>query len=189
MNFFNFQKNLNIFFYFIWKYEVKKFQKMTQIILKILYYFSKKLLSNKYQNKFTKKINQNIKINEPSIYDQKKGICIGLTKYWMDFFAFGYISFLTFIIIPIVSYFLGSIKDYVIITIVTINTFIAFHYIDKSIIKNYKYLVFFKKFINNNSDWHKKWKFRTILFCLGGTLLIFASGFLMVALLILFNIE
>lgn len=39
--------------------------------------------------------------------------------------------------------------------------------------KDYRYERYFKLFTHENIQWHTKWKFRTIVFCIGGVVMLF----------------
>ena len=53
------------------------------------------------------------------------------------------------LIVPAISVILGSIPT------------------DKAVFSNDRYLEYFKKFEKEDEQWHRKWKRRTIAFCLG----------------------
>lgn len=54
----------------------------------------------------------------------------------------------------------------------------AFIPLNRGVLKNERYLKYFKKFEKKDEQWHKKWKRITIVFCLGCIILVLLGGLL-----------
>ena len=111
------------------------------------------------------------KIMNKFYYDKEVGYHIGWAHHWFGYFYSCYSGVLSFIIFGIILHFWGMINRFVILFFIGIPIFICFIPADKAVFSNDIYLKYFKEFEKEDEQWHKKWKRRTWLFCIGGCLM------------------
>ena len=71
----------------------------------------------------------------------------------------------------IYTIYVSGCKSYMVLILPAIPIGIAFLPLNKAVYSHDKYIGYFKRFEKENEQWLKKWKLRTILFCIGGILI------------------
>ena len=111
------------------------------------------------------------KIMNKLYYDKEVGYHIGWANHWFGYFYSGYPVVLSFILSGIVFRYWGMVNKIIILCIIGIPILICYIPAYKAVFSNDIYLKYFKEFEKEDEQWHKKWKRRTWLFCIGGSLM------------------
>ena len=108
-------------------------------------------------------------------YGSEAGLSIGVANHLYGFFYTGYPSFLSFVLLGIADG--GAKKLNMALVAILVAIPIGLFYIPayKAVFSNDRYLNYFKQFKKEDEQWHRKWKRRTIAFCVG-SVVFFLSG-------------
>ena len=162
---------LNAVHYCIWLDDIKFGDFIGRIVDVVLSPIPKLFFTKKYRKKYESRLPQAQKIMNKFYYDKEVGYHIGWAHHWFGYFYSCYSGVLSFIIFGIILHFWGMINRFVILFFIGIPIFICFIPADKAVFSNDIYLKYFKEFEKEDEQWHKKWKRRTWLFCIGGCLM------------------
>ncbi len=162
---------LNAIHYCIWLNDIK----FGDFLRKVSGAFMSLVLTICFTKKFKRRQEERMakaqKIMNKFYYDKEVGYHIGWAHHWFGYFYSCYSGVLSFIIFGIILHFWGMINRFVILFFIGIPIFICFIPADKAVFSNDIYLKYFKEFEKEDEQWHKKWKRRTWLFCIGGCLM------------------
>ena len=108
-------------------------------------------------------------------YGSEAGLSIGVANHLYGLFYSGYPSFLSFVLLGIADG--GAKKLNMALVAILVAIPIGLFYIPayKAVFSNDRYLNYFKQFKKEDEQWHRKWKRRTIAFCVG-SVVFFLSG-------------
>lgn len=160
-----FEYFLNAIHYFIWLADKKAGYLMRKIITMLFSPIPKYFFTKNLQKRYEERQKNGQKYIDIFFNDKERGYHIGWANHWFGYFYSGYPLFLSFIIMGIVY----KSKSLNIFTILLIAAPVALCYIPayKAVFTRDRYLIYFKKFEREDNEWHKKWKYITILFLAG----------------------
>lgn len=131
-------------------------------------------------SKYKKKVENNIKKSEYRLYlDPKKGFAINTIHFHFGYISSGYFGFFSFILLGIKQKTQISSMDNLDIILIALPIVIGFTPVYLCVLKNDRYLSFYKIFETRGSKWHKKWQRITILYCIFSILAIACGVFVM----------
>lgn len=171
----NIEYFLNAIHYCMWlhylKFEEKNDRRYNRFLSFVLKYFCTQKVRNRYYNNLKR-----YQIDKDKFYhDKKTGYCIGWAHHWFGWFYSDFACFVSFILIGLLFKFDFEIGHTIIIMTFALPVGLAYIPAYNAVFKKDKYLAYFKQFEKEDEQWHKKWKRKTMLFCLGG-IVSFISG-------------
>ena len=162
---------LNAIHYCIWLNDIK----LGVFLRKFSSAFISLVLTICFTKKFKRRQEERMakmqKIMNKFYYDKEVGYHIGWANHWFGYFYSGYPVVLSFILSGIVFRYWGMVNKIIILCIIGIPILICYIPAYKAVFSNDIYLKYFKEFEKEDEQWHKKWKRRTWLFCIGGSLM------------------
>lgn len=159
---------MNAVHYSIYREEVWS-NKLVYKQVKFFYRFvSKYLLPPKYWKKVYKRYIQNTNGMQDIFYAKEASLSISVAHHIFGWFSAGYIGFFSFVFLGLGQRWLGALNKMQILVLIFIPIAIGYIPIYKCVFKNDRYLKFFKQFEKKDAKWHKKWKWITIAYCIGG---------------------
>ena len=171
MNRSRFAYSLNAIHYCIWLNDIK----FGDFLRKFSGAFMSLVLTICFTKKFKRRQEERMakmqKIMNKFYYDKEVGYHIGWANHWFGYFYSGYPVVLSFILSGIVFRYWGMVNKIIILCIIGIPILICYIPAYKAVFSNDIYLKYFKEFEKEDEQWHKKWKRRTWLFCIGGCLM------------------
>lgn len=174
MRLIDFNYYLNIIHYCIWVHE-RNFDKRYHDLLNVALSPIKYLLPKQIRLKYEIRKEKANKYFYELINDKKNGYSISWAHFWFGYTYSGYSAFISFILIGTFLHLLGYINQIILVFITIIPVGLAYIPAYNAVFKKDKYLAYFKQFEKEDEQWHKKWKRKTMLFCLGG-IVSFISG-------------
>lgn len=158
---------LNAMYYCIWLMD-KKIDKCLWRIMDTLFIPPAKLIFTKsFQKKLVDRRRKNRKELNSFLYDRKNGYHIGWANYMFGYIYSGYPGFISCIFVGMAIKILNNYNFGLIMILIAIPIGLAYIPAYKAVFSNDRYLKYFKEFETEGKYWHKKWKRRTIVFCIG----------------------
>lgn len=105
------------------------------------------------------------------LYDRKNGYHIGWANYMFGYVYSGYPSFISCVFAGVAIRILNDYNFGLIMFLMAIPIGLAYIPAYKVVFSNDQYLKYFKLFEKENDAWHKKWKRRTVAFCVSSFLI------------------
>ena len=171
----DFSYYMNAFLYCLWLYEKKSAQAFDKFSDRLFSLAAKYLLTKKYQKRYhTSQENAEIVIQK-CMNDKKNGLNISLAGNTLGTIYSEYPCFVSFTTLGILMRLYGNVAPGVLIILFVVPIGLAYIPAYNAVFKKDKYLAYFKQFEKEDEQWHKKWKRKTMLFCLGG-IVSFISG-------------
>ncbi len=175
-----FEYFLNAVFYHIWLND----KLFTRFINKLLYctvgvvirLIAGFICKYKVRNKHHEKISKEYRQHDEYIYRDEYGINIGGAEHWFRFAYLAYPSIPMFIIAATLYKTYEKICNetceelffLIIILIISIIPYILVYcFVEKAVLKNNKYLEYFKQFKKEDKRWNTKWEIITLFFFIG----------------------
>ena len=160
----NFEYFLNAIHYSIYKEEVWSNNKISKIVNLLIALIFRIPFIRKYRKKYD--VQKEKELNE-FYYGNKFGLSIGVAHHWFGYFYSGYPALLSFILVGIADKKLGSLNAFTFLLLFAIPVGLCYVPAYKAVFTKDKYLEYFKIFEQEDKQWHKKWKWITISFCVG----------------------
>lgn len=161
-----FKYYLNAVHYCIYLEEKWSMKKVDNSVLWIMHYLS---ILFSAENFYNKKVGERKKSNElrEYMYSKEGGVSISSAHHWFGLFYSGYSSIFSFILLG--GYFRFWRNEYPLLSLLIIAIPIGIFYIPayRAVFSKDRYLKYFKQFEEEDERWLKKWRRRTILFCVG----------------------
>ncbi len=175
-----FEYLLNAVYYFLYCGRVRSIKRDGKIISLIVQRALKMPFVNRWSNQLWQRIEQNTKSSEGILYNKENSVSIVIAKRLFDCFYTGYHSLVSSVLTGTAIRVLHTFD--LPIGVMTVGIPICISYIPayKAVFSDDRYLQYFKQFEKEDEAWHKKWKRRTIAFCVGSvitTLLGMAAAF------------
>lgn len=183
-----FEYYLNAIHYSLWLSEIR-FQNRMNKIVDVLYSPIEKYL---YTKKLKKKLEeQQAEIQEAQynfFYNKKTGWNVAWAHHWFGYFYSGYASILSFVLLGMAFGIWGDdVNQIEMFVIVMLPIGLAYIPAYRAVFTNDRYLKYFRQFEKEDEQWHKKWKRRTIAFCVGSVAVIIGGIFAMWGVDVLFR--
>jgi amino acid transporter len=162
-----FEYFLNAVHYSLWIADKKHGDFAEKVVKKFLSPIPKYLFTEKYKKKYEERLLKAQKVHDSFFYDKETGFHIGWANHWFGYFYSGYSIFISFILAGFAIKEIGDLNAAIIIVILVIPIGLCYIPAYKAVFSNDKYLKYFKQFEKEDKYWHRKWKRRTIAFCIG----------------------
>ena len=164
-----FEYFLNAIHYCIYLEEVWTTKKMEKIVYGFLFFISKYFFPKRLKIKVYRRYLQSRQELNEYFYGKEFGQSIGVAHHLFGFFYSGYPIFLSFVIWGVVLRYFGTfnLPKIIIISILAIPIGLCYIPAYKVVFAKDRYLEYFKQFEKEDELWHKKWKKKTIAFCIG----------------------
>lgn len=159
---------LNAIHYCLWLNEKKFGNFAGRVVETLLAPIPKYLFTKVYRKKYNERQSKERKNFDTFFYNEKNSLSIGWANHWFGYFYSAYSIFLSFVIIGIVSKVWGDPKGCVVVLLIAIPMGICYIPAYKAVFAKDRYLKYFKQFEKKDEHWHKKWKWITFLFVIGG---------------------
>ena len=172
-----FEYFLNAVHYCLYKEEVWSNRKIEKRVWQVFHYVSRLFGFEKF---YIRRKDINMKDNESQeyMYGKNWGQSIGLAHHWYGFFYSGYLALFSFILLGLVEKRFGDLSNALGILLIAIPTGLCYIPAYKAVFTKDRYLKFFKQFEKEDEQWHKKWKWITIAFCIGSVVTFFSGIFI-----------
>lgn len=171
---------LNAMHYCIWLMDIKFDNCVWRIMDRIFIPFEKFIFTKSFQKKLGGRRERTQKKLNSFLYDLENGYHIEWANHWFGYFYSGYPGFVSLALLGVAIRIFENPNGFLMMVLIGIP--IGFGYIPayKAVFSDDRYLQYFKQFEKEDEAWHKKWKRRTIAFCVGSvitTLLGMAAAF------------
>ena len=103
-------------------------------------------------------------------HNKSAGPCISDAKIFMELLYYNFYIIPTGMIVGIITNLCGPPHPVVYMGVLITLTVIGSIPLRKLVFKDDRYLKYFKKFEKESKQWHRKWMWRTVAFCLGSLL-------------------
>lgn len=129
------------------------------------------LFTPKYKNEYYKRLPGEQKKVNVFFNNKETGLYISMANHWFGYLYSCYPGAFSFIIIGIADKTFETLNTAMFV--VFFGTPIILCYIPayKAVFSKDKYLKYFKEFEKEDKNWHRKWKWITILFCVGSIIM------------------
>lgn len=171
MNWSSFEYFLNAIFYSLWRGENRGYERIEKIGNKILKFF----LTKKQYEALLKRQQKYAPLNKKALYDIEVGAHMGWANTWFGYFYSCYFGWIDIFLIGV----LIDVDRYIAIPIFAISIIAGYIPAYKAVFYKDRYLEYFKEFRKKDERWHKKWKWISGAFRIGGVMLIALSLFLL----------
>jgi len=154
---------LNAMHYCIWLMDIKFDNCVWRIMDRIFIPFAKLIFTKSFQKKIGDRRKRNQKELNLFLYNRKNGYHIEWANYLFGYLYSGYPGFFSLALLGVAIKVFGNPNGFLM-----------------AVFSGDRYLKYFKQFEKEDEAWHKKWKRRTIAFCVGSvitTLLGIAAAF------------
>ncbi|WP_027453973.1 hypothetical protein [Segatella baroniae] len=162
---YKFEYCMNALHYCIYKGEVWLNYKVERQIYRLIKVLSIILGLKKYYERRVKKFHDDKK-NQDYLYGKKIELSVGEANSTFGFLYSGYPGLLSFILLGIANGICENVKEIVVIILLGLPIGLGYIPAYKAVFSNDKYLKYHKKFKKKDEQWHKKWKWITIVFCI-----------------------
>lgn len=164
-----FEYFLNAVHYYLYLEEIWSTKIIEKGVLGLFHGLSVLLNFERFYEKKMEERRKNKDLHE-YFYGKESGQSISLAHHWFGFFYSGYPCFLSFILVGI--HFRLSENVNVMTIALAVSPPILLFYIPayRAVFSKDRYLEYFKQFEKEDEQWHKKWKWITIAFCVGSTM-------------------
>ena len=173
-----FEYYMNALHYCLYKGEVWSNFKVERQVYGLIGFLSTILGLRKYWVKRVEKLHNDKELQE-YLYGKEWGQSISLAHHWFGFFYSGYSSFLSFVLFGAVYGILGDVNQIILIVIVAVPIGLCYIPAYRAVFSKDPYLKYFKQFEKEDEQWHKKWKWITIAFCIGSIAFVIGGIFAM----------
>ena len=167
----NFEYFLNAIHYCLWIGDMTFGDFMGRVVNVLLSPIPKYLFTKEYKKKYYERRQREQKNIDKFFYDEEYGYHIGWAHHWFGYFYSGYPAFLSFILVGIADKKLGSLNAFTFLLLFAIPVGLCYVPAYKAVFTKDKYLEYFKIFEQEDKQWHKKWKWITISFCIGSIIM------------------
>lgn len=173
---------MNALHYCIYKEEVWSNKKIGTIVSHLMFFVYKYCFTKRMRLRFYQRHLQSQKEIDEYMYGKKYGQSIGMTHHIFGTFYSCYSACFSWIFLGIANRKCRELESVVALLIITIPIAIGYIPIYKTVFSNDIYLKYYKQFEKKDNYWHKKWKWITTVFCIGG-ILITVIGFCCMAII------
>jgi len=167
-----FEYFLNAIHYCIYRGEVRSTKKIEKAIKPLLSFVEKLFFTKRFRNKIYRRQLQNSAELEEYMYGKKYGQSIGSAHHWFGLFYSGYPTILSFVLLGYADKMFGSLSMIPALTLIAIPIALCYIPAYNAVFTKDRYLAYFKKFEKKDQQWHRKWKWITIGFCVGSVIAI-----------------
>jgi hypothetical protein len=162
-----FEYFLNAVHYCIWLFDMKFgdwIGKYVDIILSPIpkYFFTKNYREKCYEHRVKAQ-----KEMDKFFYDKENGFHIGRANYLFGNIYSWYPGILSFILFGVVLRFFGNGNFLLSMLAIVIPIGLCYIPAYKAVFSKDRYLKYFKQFEKEDEQWHRKWKWTTVAFCIG----------------------
>ncbi len=171
---------LNAIHYCIWRIYMEIGNTIGKITNKILAPIPKYFFTKYYRKKYNERLPNERKKADIFLHNKNDGYYIGLANSLFGEIYSGYSCFISFVSVGFAIRGSNEFNYCKIMILLIIPIGLAFIPAYKAVFSGDRYLEYFKQFEKEDEAWHKKWKRRTIAFCVGSvitTLLGIAAAF------------
>ena len=166
----SFEYFLNAVHYFLWIFDIRFSNYCDKIFGKLVSPIGKFLFTEEQKRKYYERKAEHQKELDTLLFDKEYGIHIGWANHWFGYFYSCYPSLLSFVLLGIVDKISGGLSMILATLLFLIPTGLCYIPAYKSVFAQDRYLKYFKQFEKEDERWHRKWKWRTIVFCIGGVI-------------------
>ena len=161
---------MNAVHYYIWVAEVKHGDFVEKVVNTLLSPIPKYLFTKEYKKKCDDRLLKAQKTHDKFFYDKETGFHIGNAKHKFGYFYSGYSGFISFILVGIYFRFSDNINFLTVALLVSPPILLFYIPAYRAVFSKDRYLEYFKQFEKEDEQWHKKWKWITIVFCVGSVM-------------------
>lgn len=101
------------------------------------------------------------------ISNNKVGLSISVAHHWYGYFYSCYPAFLSFILLGVLFRFYGEANHIIIFLVVAFPIILCYVPAYRAVFTKDRYIKYFKQFEKEDEQWHRKWKWITMAFCVG----------------------
>lgn len=167
-----FEYYLNAIHYCIYLGEVRSTKRMEKGVSRLFSIVLRLFFTERFRNKFyDRRLRHREELNE-YMYGKNYGQSISVAHHWFGYFYSGYACYFSFVLASLhfrltedESFIINGLLVFIPITIAYIPAY-------RAVFTNDRYLKYFRQFEKEDEQWHKKWKRRTIAFCVGSVMTI-----------------
>ena len=175
-----FEYFLNAVHYCLWLADKKSGDFIGKIVNTLLSPIPKYLFTKEYKKKCDERLQKQQKEIDKFFYDKKSGLSIGLAdNNFVSVYSF-YPCFLSWVLIGIADRWFGNLHNVYVLLLIALPIGLCYIPAYRAVFTKDKYLKYFKQFEKEDDRWHRKWKWITLLFCLGAVFAM-VTGFLCMA--------
>lgn len=160
--------SMNAIMYCLWLYEIKSTQAINKFSDRLFSFFAKYIVTEKYRKRYYSNRKETEILLDRFLNNNKRGLNISLAGNTLGFIYSDYPCFISFITLGLLLRLYGDVTPGILILLFALPIGLAYIPAYNAVFRKDKYLVYFKKFEKEDEKWHKKWKLRTIVFCVGG---------------------
>ncbi|MDE5683339.1 MAG: hypothetical protein K2I39_03910 [Muribaculaceae bacterium] len=171
MNRKKFEYFLNAVHYCLWLNEKKAQRIMQKAVFSLMSFIAK--CSSSYKIKLYERQTANLK-KWRDYSNKSNGWSFTMAHNVFDFLFACYPGLFSFILAGVAIRIFGDFNLIVLLAFIAPGI-LAFIYVDRAVVKNERYLKYFKNFEKEDEQWHRKWSRFTIAFCLGAILMFVIS--------------
>lgn len=171
---------LNAMHYCIWLMDIKFDNCVWRIMDRIFIPFAKLIFTKSFQKKIGDRRKRNQKELNLFLYNRKNGYHIEWANYLFGYLYSGYPGFFSLALLGVAIKVFGNPNGFLMMILIGIPISLGYIPAYRAVFSGDRYLKYFKQFEKEDEAWHKKWKRRTIAFCVGSvitTLLGIAAAF------------
>ena len=158
---------LNAIHYSLWKAEMKFGYFMEKVVNGILSPILKYTFKEKYRKQYYECLQNNKKDIDNLFHDKKYGYHVGWANHWFGFFYSGYPLFLSFAFGGLLLRNMEYLNTIIKLAILVIPIGLCYIPAYKAVFAKDHYVGYFKQFEKMDKQWHRKWAWITLAFCLG----------------------
>lgn len=167
-----FEYSLNAILYCMWLIGLKQNTTSINRFKAIFVPLTDFLTTKNYKKKFHERLKKGEKEFEAFYQEKNNGFQISRSIHYLGFFYSMYPLYIGLILGGIyIRFMYPDVNPIWFLILPAIPIGIAFLPLNKAVYSHDKYIGYFKRFEKENEQWLKKWKLRTILFCIGGILI------------------
>ena len=165
---FKFEYFLNAIHYNIYLEEVWTNKKVNKLVNGLFAVIFRIPFIRKYRKKYD---GQKAKELDDFYYGNKAGLSISVAHYCFGYFYSGYPAFLSFILIGIADKKIGNLNVLMFVLLFAIPIGLCYIPAYQAVFTKDCYLKYFREFEKKDRQWHRKWKWITISFCIGSMIM------------------
>ncbi len=178
---YSFEYFLNAVHYSLWLIDMKFGDFMGKIVDKLLSPIPKYLFTEKYRKKCYERQSKEQKNIDKLFYDKETGYHVCSANHWFGYLYSGYSIFFSFFLVGIASKRYEHLSSFIVILLFAVPIGLCYIPAYRSVFSNDRYLKYYKQFEKKDKRWHRKWKWITIVFCVGSYVTAIAGIFVMSA--------
>ena len=172
---------MNAIHYCIYREEMTSNKRAGKAVRRIMHLIPRYCFPKRMRMKLCKQLQNTHEIKEYK-YDKLCRPFIGRTHYIFGFFYSCYPGLISWIFLGITDKEYSGVDDLIFVLVFGVPIAIGYIPVYRVVFIDNIYLRYYKRFENEDEVWHKKWKWITIAFCIGG-ILTSVIGFLCMAIL------